>query len=207
MLAQQLGAYRAEVHGIILFFPSNTAKPRLPKPVATPAARPAQQHVEQEEEPSPPVPSGAGNARQRRAAKRSAAKHLAARSRLQNILHKAMRAARWHRMQDVWMAWMSAEKALVVAAGGLSCPSAVAVGERLFGCHRLRGAGKVRGVPGYPEPPPASAAATALIELRAAHAKRSMDKRSPDKGQKDGETSAGEPGATRALKPRKLESG
>ena len=103
MLAQQLGAYRAEVHGIILFFPSNTAKPRLPKPVATPAARPAQQHVEQEEEPSPPVPRGAGNARQRRAAKRAAAKHLAARSRLQNILHKAMRAARWSRMQDVWL--------------------------------------------------------------------------------------------------------
>ena len=108
------------------------------------------------------------------------------------------------------MAWMSAEKAFVIAAGGLSCPSAVAVGRRLDRlCKRLQDARKIEGVPGYPEPPPASAEAIALIELRAAHAKRSMDKRSPDKGQKDGEntTSAGEPGAKRALKPRKLEPG
>ena len=62
-----------------------------------------------------------------------------------------------------------------------------------------------------PQPPPpsghspgASSTAVALLELRAP--KRSADKRSPDKGQKDGETAAraGEPGAQRALKPRKL---
>ena len=62
-----------------------------------------------------------------------------------------------------------------------------------------------QGVPGYPEPPPASAAAAALIKLRAA-SKRSVDKRSPDKGQKDGGNAAtsAEAGALRALKPRRL---
>ena len=108
-LAKQLGAYRVEVHGVTLFFPSITAQSRLQDPVAATAARPAQRRVKQEAETLPPVPRGTGNARKKRAAERSRKHHLALQLRLQGILHKALRAARWRRAQDVWMAWMGAE--------------------------------------------------------------------------------------------------
>ena len=176
-LAKQLGSYRAEVHGITFFFARNTAKPRHPNPGAAAAARSAQRPVEQAAEPSPTVPKGAGNARQRRAAKRSAAKHLRVRQRLQSILHKALRAARWRRMQGVWTAWMSTETALVVAAGGQSSLPAGAAGKRRWSQGREE--------PGCPVLPPVPAAAVAASHSPGAsstprkNTKRSVEERSP----------------------------
>ena len=208
-LAKQLGSYRAEVHGITLFFASNTAKPRHAAPAAAAAARPAQRRAEQEEESAPPVPRGTGNARKKRAAERSRKRHLSLRLRLQGILQKALRAARWRRMQGVWTAWMSAETSLVVAAGGQSSLPADAAGKR-----RWPQGQEEPGCPGLPPVPAAAVAAShspgasstalTLLEMRAP--KRSADKRSPNTGQKDGETAATstEAGAQRALKPRRL---